>query len=884
MKKLLYIVGTLAGLFFIAVMLLPRMLDAQGFSETLRQKVEASGKYILQPPQSIDVSMFPVPRVILQNMSVASQHIEQINASMKVRTVIGEVPWTSVLVGNFTVGTVTLDGVEMDIALSDKRIGPKPLIELFQPLVASGFGEASEVVRVENAALRYRNAEAELMQLEQLNLRIEKAEQRLGKLTGTFVKDTLPYEFQLVPEVDNGMERIRADVSFPNGSLSLNGVIKPERNDIEADAELRLFTLEAEPPVPLMTLQGPIRWDGQRLVGQDIQVKQGDTNGTLGFTLGFSEKVSAFLELGMRHVSLEYLPALRVLQNVRPKTEESLLNWLYSLTIPDDVNFGFRLAIDRADWNDHQFKVIQAQGELRDSVLMVNQLVSGLPGEGQLVGFGVARGNRDALTVEGSVEAFGSDMKALLQTTGLQTNSLASGKFGEYGFRTGFLLSQDQIQFRDMEIALDKLTMKGAVILDVRDLEKPEFRALARIANLDVDGYFGKGLVREVMPVGALDDAEKVQQLDLGWMRWIPGQWQANLAIENGRLAGQAMKDVELMATAQKDTALFSGINGNYAGSQVSGDIQIENRATPYLKLKLNISDIRMPEITMLEAAGETPKTRVEGARDWSKAQLDVRFMNWANMDLELQTDRLKLHDISLSNLKLQSEIRDGTLTVKSMSGEVFDGSFGVNGYLTAGSVPLMSFGVNASNISVGKTLGYFFDVHSTSGAMNVEAKINSSGLSPYSIVQHMSGSLMVVAGDVEVQGLDLPYIGQGLASIASVSDIVNLTWRAMSMGSSNFSYAAAGWIIENGLAETSTGKIVFDNGTGTVRGKVNLLDWLMDMNLVLEFNPFEEDITPKLGIRMMDRLWSPRVELDTKAVEAYITQKAAEELLQKGR
>jgi len=316
-----------------------------------------------------------------------------------------------------------------------------------------------------------------------------------------------------------------------------------------------------------------------------------------------------------------------------------------------------------------------------------------------------------------------------------------------------------------------------------------------------------------------------------------PREVLRQLAIEPPETSDSAVlkkAEMDLGFKGSTDQIAIQQLSGRIDDTAIKGNLSVQNLSMPAIEFTLDIDtldlDRYLPPVT--ESTAATPAT----AATAGAIELPLDTLRSLNLDGTAQLGRLKVANLTTTDIKLSAGAHDGLIRLHPLSANLYGGSYKGHIELDATDTePAFSFDEQLSNIQAGPFLHDLADTDFVSGTANAGIKVNTRGDSIDKLRKRLNGKMTFSAVDGRIDGLDLlGSIQQDYASLAKVvvKDINKMNQTVFSKFSGNVT-------IKNGLASTSDTTLNSAQLDVKTRGTADLVSEKLD--LTLEITPRKE-------------------------------------------
>lgn len=305
--------------------------------------------------------------------------------------------------------------------------------------------------------------------------------------------------------------------------------------------------------------------------------------------------------------------------------------------------------------------------------------------------------------------------------------------------------------------------------------------------------------------------------------------------------------------------------------SRVTGTMSYEAAgARPMVILALigNTLDLRGMLPADAKGSGGGSGGSGTGATPWSREPLDLTVLDAADADIDVVADAVILDDMRIDDLKAKLSLRDGILGVTQLAGNTYGGVIDVTGQLAGRGVPSASGKIVATNLDSGELTKAGFLGSQITGPLNLNADLNTLGLSMAEMVEGLNGTGQVggtvtVLTQVEQQvgSAVLDLLGGKVKQVKGLTDTLNGVFSAFA-GSPNT--LSGDFVVTNGVVKTENTQL--ENATARLlaQGTADLGGWTMDMLANVFKLPSD---SPYLAVGLNGILDSPNIKLSGNAI-----------------
>lgn len=535
MKKVLYIVGGLIGLFLVVLLVVPSVINWNSYKPEIADQVRTLTGRDLIIAGDIDLKIFPSPRLVAEQVSLSSIEGAQSPDLVSLRSVEVRIALAPLLGGNIGIETVQL--VEPQIFLEVLKDGrttwalsaPKePKLEA-DSQAAVGTSQSSNGnnsgpaitlgnFEIVNGSVTYQDAGAKTTEkVTDINLSVAAA----SLTTGPFRADGHLVLRGLRLGVNANLGEVVGGRTFPmdlsvmiggdSAKISLAGTVLglddvPRfRGELNAASEnigrvVSALANGVDLPAPLsqaFALSGNMDASAKALSFDDLKINFGGADGTgqVSGVFNGTPKLTANLTINKIDadpwlVASKPVPSNETaseVANVPPSKSKEVLETAAPFALPSGLAASVAIEIGEISMRGDKVSNAVLNAELSDGVLNLGQFSLLAPGGSDLAVFGALTSKAGKPHFDGQLQAKSQQPRTLMTWLGVDTGVLKPGKPGAISLEIAAAASPETVLVSKLGVAFDKTTINGAATIALRD--RIGVGASVNINQLDVDAY-----------------------------------------------------------------------------------------------------------------------------------------------------------------------------------------------------------------------------------------------------------------------------------------------------------------------------------------------------------------------------------------------------------
>ena len=251
--------------------------------------------------------------------------------------------------------------------------------------------------------------------------------------------------------------------------------------------------------------------------------------------------------------------------------------------------------------------------------------------------------------------------------------------------------------------------------------------------------------------------------------------------------------------------------------------------------------------------------TGTEGAAPqparWSDETIDLAVLDRLSGTLALDAEALLLGAYRIEQAEIDLAAAEGTLTLHSLTGRLFDGALKADGSLAGGPVPAGQAAFRLTDAELGPMLREIAGVDAVSGRAEVDGYFTLRGQTVREMMQSLSGRVALAASEGAVEGVDVPAISRqidALSRVDTLDDIASFvdgTEQSLSNGRTAIRSLDGTVRVQDGQARIDGFEIVAEGGVGEVSGTADVPAWQLDLTALFRLTGHAD--APPVGIRL---------------------------------
>ena len=165
----------------------------------------------------------------------------------------------------------------------------------------------------------------------------------------------------------------------------------------------------------------------------------------------------------------------------------------------------------------------------------------------------------------------------------------------------------------------------------------------------------------------------------------------------------------------------------------------------------------------------------------WSGETIDLSVLDRLSGTLALRAEALVLGAYRIDQASVDLDADDGTLTLRSLTGRLFDGALEADGSLTGGPVPAGQAAFRLVDAEMEDFLRAAAGLDAVSGHAEADGYFTLRGETERTMIQSLAGRVALASGGGTIEGVDVPGISRqihALSQVDALDDIAGFVER----------------------------------------------------------------------------------------------------------
>ena len=279
--------------------------------------------------------------------------------------------------------------------------------------------------------------------------------------------------------------------------------------------------------------------------------------------------------------------------------------------------------------------------------------------------------------------------------------------------------------------------------------------------------------------------------------------------------------------------------------------------------------------LTSDEGAGAGIEGSAPESARWSDEAVDLAILDRLSGTLALDAEALVLGAYRIDQTSVDLAAAEGTLTLRSLTGRLFDGALEADGSLSGGEVPAGQAAFRLADAELGAILHAAAGLDEVSGRAEADGYFTLRGQTERDIIESLAGRVALTQRDGAIEGVDVPALSRqidALSKVDALDDIASFveeTEQSLSGGQTAIRSLDGTIRVQDGQARIDGFEIVADGSVGDISGTADLPAWQLDLTAL--FRLTEHPDAPPVGIRLQGPIDRPERRYVIEEMQAHL-------------
>ena len=538
MKKIIWGFSVVVLIIVGVIVVGPSMIDWNAYKGDVSQKVKALTGRDLKILGDVQVTLFPTPAIIANDVSFSNMQGAATATMMKLERAEVWIAFSPLLAGKIKVETVRLikPVIELELAADGRKNweikpldkGVKNAPRASKETQTSSEAEASvpsivlDDFTIVDGALNYRDSShGTIERIEGLNAHVEAASlvgpfQSTGTLTlrntplsydisvGEVIKSrTLPLNMKFSVGKSSASLQIGGTILDLIGEPKFKGSVKGEGKNLGQLIEA--ITRNPTPPAlsQLFSIEGNISGSALGAEINDLSVQLADANltGDISVEMGAAPRFSINLaaakfdldkwlnteQSGLTKVKTTSKTKVTISVDAPSQKDQPIAQASNGVMIPKNISGSVIVSVEALVYRGQAIGDVLINSELDNGVVKLNQFSAQLPGGSEVTLYGDLSTPKGAPQFSGNIGAHTNDLRKITEWLGVKVPNIPKDRLRKVDFSSAIMLTPNEIQVQSLNLKFDSSRLTGAATVALRS--RLGFSANLTLDQINADAY-----------------------------------------------------------------------------------------------------------------------------------------------------------------------------------------------------------------------------------------------------------------------------------------------------------------------------------------------------------------------------------------------------------
>ncbi len=582
--------------------------------------------------------------------------------------------------------------------------------------------------------------------------------------------------------------------------------------------------------------------------------------------LSFKDKTKFRINAAIQSINLTPSP-----EDQTSAYEADQLNSLLQKALPSGSTGKLQLKIASLKYGDIEAKDIAFNGTLLNKEFIINQAVTNMAGDTQMLLFGILK--RDAnskVHLDGNIEVVGKDIQTFMSALELDEHKLLSNHSGAFRAKSNVYFSAGSSTISEMRFQAGDFLLQGGI--QYQSDKTPEYTMSLRSQGGKLDS-----LMRYVNPTnagGLLENNYNAPRITLPWLTGMKHSYKITLIADKFELFNNLGNRSRFVIAIAKDKMALTSVDLNVQDMRFTGDVSIDQSANiPYIDADFYLSEFDASNMVAGEIR-QYPVPRDNVLSIWDDTPLNLDFLKGYSGKFLIRLDRITHPSFTIKDVAIDAVNNESAWTINRFDGNIWNGRTNIKGVLDVSSIATTKLEFRFKNIRLHEFLSSTVGLKSIRGSINMNGRIDTGGVSMNSLIDNLSANIVLVGNNIVVQGFDMAGLIQALPSVRSNSEVANMVRVALIGGQTTFRTVEGAFHIIDGQMKTHGMTLRSRHAIGAMKGVSNLLTWTMNHAIKFRLPTIAMSGFPEITLYFRQSMDNPLIQVDTRALESFMAQR----------
>ena len=232
----------------------------------------------------------------------------------------------------------------------------------------------------------------------------------------------------------------------------------------------------------------------------------------------------------------------------------------------------------------------------------------------------------------------------------------------------------------------------------------------------------------------------------------------------------------------------LKNITGNIGKTALTASVNYKQASRPFVDVALQTGLLRLDPFMPAEAQratkvkaasksasrqGSTTTNTTSSSGKWSREKIDLSGLKGLDAKIRMSAEGLTKEKITLRNVVMNADLKDGVLDVLQASANLFGGQAKLASRIVASDRANITSDFSASNLNVARILSQTGSKTSAGGTVDLSGQVRTQGQSEFDFVNNLNGVV-----NMGVQKISVGKKGKGGSPLDILNLLAGVVWN----------------------------------------------------------------------------------------------------------
>jgi hypothetical protein len=547
------------------------------------------------------------------------------------------------------------------------------------------------------------------------------------------------------------------------------------------------------------------------------------------------------------------------------------VNSLLQKFLPPNAEGDVSLAVDSMTYDGIEGRDLRLSGTLLEEEFVINQASMKMGGDTSILLFGIFKQDANQkVNLDGNIEVIGGNIQEFLSAIDLGEHKFLANHKGGFRAKSNLFLSAALSMLSEFRFQAGTFLVEGGV----------QYRAEGPVhytSSLRIVGGKLDSLARYINPTNKTELLESdydTPKINLPWLRTMTHRHQLTLLFDDFELFGRTGRRSRFIVAIAPNKIALSSIDLNLETIKFTGDVSIDqSEKIPRIDGNFYLSELNVNGFVGHKFRRHAVE-RGNVNSVWSEKPLNVDFLKGYNGTFMMRFGEIIHDSFVVKDVNIDAVVEESAWEIKEFSGALWNGDILVKGDLDVSSIASVQMEFQLKGIFLHEFLTSTVGIDALRGKININGRIDTGGISVTNLVDNLTANIVLSGSDMVIKGFDVAGLIQALPNVRSSSEVANIVRVSLIGGQTTFRTIEGAFYVGDGKLKTHGLLLRSKHAIGTMTGEADLVTWSMDYGIVFRLPTIAMSEFPELTMYFRQSMDDPLIQVDTRALESFMTQR----------